>query len=177
MAKTKKDELLEKINGKTTTSKTTKKTETNKDDLVKQKVESLLEGINPKQQKESNESKNVVESTTTKKTLSWLENEVERLTNINLKLEYDLEQLQKDYDNKLNNSEFSPVEINEFNEFRNKLSVIYKDIEKNYMGDNSQRTPYEFTKSWFLLNKLLTSFPFLQKIKNRNLAPINFPKN
>ena len=91
---------------------------------------------------------------------SWLEGQVEELSEKNKELENQLVAAKEDYNKLLNSTGGEPVDSSDVEK---KVKAIFDDLRNNYEGINPSRTKYTEAKIRVLLEKFLQTFEFLRK--------------
>jgi hypothetical protein len=146
----------------------TTKERAEKQTAARQKVDELLEDVIPTK-KTTKKPKVTAKKAETAKNVTWLEKEVERLTQLNTELENKLivaeTETQKSL-NELNVLKQSGANLNE-GEIKTKVVEHFRDLEDAFLGRNAQRTRYQNTTVQAQLDKMVTRFPFLKALVTR----------
>lgn len=135
-----------------------------KEELAKQKVDELLQGVTL-----TKEDKEVVvdrlEEATKGKNVEWLEKQVAGLTEQNKKLQEDYTKLFNDFKAK------GGAPTGEAATLKKGIEIIFFELDAVYTGTKFGK-PYEEAKIRPLLNKLMQLFPFLnESLKKKKTMP------
>ena len=139
-----------------------------KAELAKKKVEELLEGV-----KLTKEDKTVVvdrlEAATKDNSVEWLENQIAGLTEQNEKLQADYAKLLNDYKLK------GGAPVGEAADLKRGIEKIFFELDEVYTGAKFGK-PFEEAKIRPLLNKFMSTFPFLGESLKRKKTVTQTPR-
>jgi len=135
--------------------------EEERDIKAKQRVEELLNGVDlmPKKEEELLE---VIEQP--KEGLEWLEEQVSLLSEQNEALRAELGVAKADY-SRLYESQRGGGGVNPNETLHQNVLIMFNELQINMLGHNQERTPWSTVNVIYLLNQMLSLFPFTEKYK------------
>jgi len=162
-----------KSNKKQSTTKTEgNKSTTSYDSKAKERVNKLLNDVDLTLKE--NESDTLVLDDKNMKSLEWLQEQNQRLSEENEELKKDAEVAKENY--KKLHSQYKELIDNGGEKkqekdlvpdsmLKNGVTELFNEFQKNFLGQNPEKTRYTEIKLKHLMTKMVNKFPFLKELK------------
>jgi hypothetical protein len=172
MATKKKNTNVTKLAKKGTTknskSQSNEENEKDVDAKAKERVQNLLNDVNLTANNENVDTLELNEENV--QNLEWLQEQIKNLSEENEKLKKEADEAKENYkkiysefkdsQNKNNDNELIPDST-----IKNGAIDLFKEVQKNYLGQNPEKVRYTEIKLNHLLSKMIKAFPFLKELK------------
>ncbi len=132
-----------------------------RDIKAKQRVEELLNGVDlvPKKEEE------LLEIEQPKEGLEWLEEQVSLLSEQNEALRAELGVAKADYSKLYESQRGGGGNVSSNETVPQNVLIMFNEMQNNMLGHNQERTSWSTVNVIYLLNQMLSLFPFTEKYK------------